>query len=141
MTTFTHEIEIRNSLIKTQEFIGLNELLHIKDSSKINYKKWFCKIDCIYGNITIHPQCGKCDNDFGVVEQYYDYKQTELRELKSKKSFWIGLFRSLCEVVGFVHILKNFYKLDNNHNLNIKFCDVDMKYFNNENPLSKSIGE
>jgi len=128
MPTYTHELELRDSLLKTQEFINMNELLHDDDPSIFNYKKWFLKVDCMKGVIIIHPQCGKCDNDFGIVEQFYNYKQTELRELKTTKSFWIGLFRSLCEVVGFAYLLKKIYKIDNDHNLQIKFCDGDIKY-------------
>lgn len=116
------EKELRKAVEDTQEFIRNNMI----DNKTGKPKKWFININHKERFIRIHPTSGKIDLQQEISKRFYDHYKTELRDLRSGKTFWFGLFDNVEEAFGFsLFIAKSFRSLYNKE-LRIEVCKDDM---------------
>jgi len=116
-----HEKEVRKAVDDAQQFILNNTF-----AKSGLYKRWFININYERSFIKLHPEGGKIDIQHNVSTRYADHYQSELRDLRTGKTFWFGLFNNFLEAAGYALIISKMYKRQTEYKLKVTGCIDDI---------------
>ncbi len=115
------EQELRKAVNDSQEFIRNNMF-----NDDLRPKRWFININYQRAFVKLHPEGGKIDDQHDVSARFHEYHETELRDLRTGKTFWYGLFNTFHEAIGFALIVAKVYKIQTDYKLRVTVCRDDM---------------
>jgi len=116
-----YEKELRKAVEVSQEYIRRNMF-----NENAKPKRWFININYKERFIKLHPENGKIDKQYEVIKRFKDHLETELRDLRSGKTFWIGLFESINEALGFALIVAKVFRIQTERGLRVTICKDDV---------------